>query len=425
MFIDYLELERILNVIFPWYKNKIHEICYNKKINNNLKYINKNKQNVLIKLKEKFGKSPLRVLFYVYDKSKWKSQSLYDLMQRDERFEPIIIVSKMNSPKGNSNLQSDEEIENVFNFFKSRGMSAKYGYNTEKNEYIPLESFNPDIIFYSHPWYIETSQGPVVCSKFALTYYIPYFLPNASSYIEYDLRFHQYVHKYYVLNDYIKSFYYQKQAKKSQNLVPVGHPQLDLLQFNENCNDKKYVIYSPHWTVSGNNISYSTFEWSGEFLLEYAKKHPEINWVFKPHPLLYKHILNTQFWTKEKLDKYYEDWKSIAKYHDDSDYISLFSESVAMITDCGSFLTEYLLTEQPVIHLVSNKAVEYNDNVKKIVKSYYQANNIKELTKFLVDVIIEKRDDKKQERLRVLEDLELKKNYCSEKIIKDIEKDLK
>jgi len=425
MYIDYSKLEQVLNFIFPNYKNKIHDFCYSKKINNNLKYINKNKQKVLVKLKEKFGRIPLRVLFYVYDESKWKSQSVYDLMQKDSRFEPVIIVSKINPPKDNSNIQTNEEVEKVFKYFSAKGMKVEYGFDIEKNEHIPLEKFNPDIIIYSHPWYIETSQGPVVCSKFALTYYIPYFLPNASSYIEYDLRFHQYIHKHYVLNDYIKSFYHEKQTKKSNNLIPVGHPQLDLLHFNEKNSNKNYVIYAPHWTVSGNNILYSTFEWNGEYILEYAKKHPEINWVFKPHPLLYKHILNTQFWTKEKLDKYYEDWKSIALYHDNSDYLSLFSESIAMITDCGSFLTEYLLTEKPLIHLVSERAVEYNEDVKKIVKSYYQANNIKELANFLINVIIENNDYKKHERLNVLEELSLKNNSCAKRIINDIEKDLR
>lgn len=425
MYIPYDKIGRIIALGFMRHSIKIIEFFDNLKIDANCRWIKKNKKQVLKRLKKKFNNEPLKVVFYVYENCRWKSQSLYDLMLEDERFEPLIVVTKNCAKENNANFQSIEDIKATYNFFKSKGMRVEYGYDIEKDLFIPLKNFKPDLIFYSHPWYIETSQGPVVCSKFALTYYVPYFVPSTIIYYEYGLRFHQYLHKHYVLNETLKEFYNQVQTRKSSNFVTAGHPQLDYFYLNKKSVEKKAVIYSPHWSVLTNaGARFSTFDWNGEFILEFAKSHPEIEWIFKPHPLLYNHIIHSKYWTKEKLDNYYNEWKSIGEFYDSGDYLDIFNRARAMITDCGSFLTEFFCTEQPVIHLVNDNAVEYNNDVKKIVKSYYQVHDINELQDYLDKVILKKQDNKKEERLALMKSLGLKDNYCAQNILKDIEEEL-
>jgi hypothetical protein len=105
-------------------------------------------------------------------------------------------------------------------------MNVEYGYDisTRHNvgravslqdwdKFIPLEKFNPDIIIYSHPWYVYKTQGPVMCSKYALTYYIPYFLPASEQWHEYGLRFHQYIYRHYVPTELVRDYYVKKYAK--------------------------------------------------------------------------------------------------------------------------------------------------------------------------------------------------------------------
>ena len=76
--------------------------------------------------------------------------------------------------------QADSQTMKNYQFFKKRGMNVELGFDIGNNKFIPFEIFEPDLIFYSHPWYVERTQGPVVCSKFALTYYIPYFLTGSA-----------------------------------------------------------------------------------------------------------------------------------------------------------------------------------------------------------------------------------------------------
>lgn len=413
-------------------------IFYNLKVKQNIDYIKKNQKEVLKKLR---NKKPLNVLFYVYDESKWKSQSVYDLMEKDDRFNPFIVVTKNCAPKGNANEQTIDDIKKCYEFFENKGMKVKYGYDitgrilqktslsaisssvtTEDGGFIPFEMFAPDIIIYSHPWYVYKTQGPVVCSKFALTYYIPYFIPASEQWHEYGLRFHQYIYKHYVPTDLVKEFYSKNMQNKGKSLRVVGHPILDEYLKKEKSLDSKTassIIYAPHWTVCGNNLRFGTFDWSGYKILEFAKSHPELNWIFRPHPLLYNFVITSGFMKREEIDQYYDEWKSFAVYSDGGDYIDLFKQSYAMITDCGSFLTEYFVSENPLIHLVSDKFIP-NQTISEIDKTYYTACTPEELSKHLKDVILDRHDYKKNDRIKLLELLKLRGSSCSEKIINDI-----
>lgn len=412
MYIDYEKIGKKLGVG--------REFFYEMKIASNCAYIKKNIKEVKKRLKNKF---PLKVVFYVYDDTKWKSQSVYDLMESDDRFEPYIFVTKNNAPKDNCNYQTNEEYEKVYDFFTKRNMRVIRGYDTESDRFIPIKEAGADIIIYQHPWYVETTQGPVVCSKFALTYYIPYFIATTKMFIEYDLRFHQYVYKHFVLNNLIKQEFSKKMRNKAQNVVAAGHPQLDEFYSNKTLPEDKYVIYAPHWSVCGDNIRLSTFDWSGKAVLEFALKHRDLNWVFKPHPVLYKFLYTSGYMTKQEADEYYSKWAEIGVVCNFGGYIDLFKKSRALITDCGSFLTEYLLTGKPCIHLISKDGAEYNDMVKKISKSYYQTYNITELQQYLDEIILNQLDTKKQARQDVLQELGLEHTNCAQNIIANILQD--
>ena len=123
--------------------------------------------------------------------------------------------------------------------------------------------------------------------------------------------------------------------------------------------------------------------------------------------------------TKEEADKYYNEWKALGIFSDGGDYLDLFQSSSAMITDCGSFLTEYFVSEKPMIHLISSELKE-NSTVSEIDKVSYTARNIEELNQHLQGLILDKNDYKKDARIELLNKLQLKNNYCAKKIIDDI-----
>ena len=395
MYIDYDKLSSLLGF---W-----KDFFYNKKVEQNLDYIRKNVKKVKAKLKHK---EHLNVAFYVYDSAKWKCQSVYNLMAEDKRFTPYILVTKCNAPKNNFNYQTIDDVKKTYEFFESKGMNVQYAYDTKKDKFIPFNEITPrpDVIIYQHPWYVETTQGPVVCSNFALTCYVPYYISDIDNPIEYDLRFHRYIYRYYVPDEIIRKNYAPNMYDKGEKLVVAGHPQLDFYLNHKTMSEERYVIYAPHWTVCGDNLRYSTFDWNGYEILDFAEKHPEINWVFKPHPCLYKFLFMSGYMTKEKVDEYYERWGKIGLVCEDGDYMELFQQSFALITDCGSFLTEYLFTKRPCIHLVSEH-FKGNENVQKICKTYYNAHNLDKMKELFEEILINKKDPKKKDRLALLAEL--------------------
>lgn len=375
--------------------NILKDFFYRKKIEQNCAYVAKNKKKVLKKLK---NKKVLKIAFYVYDSCKWKCQTIYDEMTKNPRFEPIVIVTR-NAVKNldNPSYQSKEEILETYSFFKNKKMNVELAYDFEKGKHIPFKKFNPDIIIYQHPWYVETSQGPVVCSKFALTAYIPYDISTTTLPTEYNLRFYQYVENYYLINEDLKDFYAPLMDNKGKNLKAVGAPTLDVIKNIDS--DKKYIIYAPHWTINHEKtIAYSTFKENGKFILEYAQKHPEFNWVFKPHPMLKKAIIDNNFMSIKETEKYYSDWGKIGRACYDGDYYDLFNESKLMITDCSTFLLEYFATGKPLIRLVSPNSGEFNIITKNIIKHFYNVENLNELEKTLQTILIEEKDELRSER---------------------------
>ena len=379
-------------------------------------YIKRNYKKVLKKLKNKIRTKKLEVVFYVYDSTKWKCDALYDLLLKDGRFNVKILVTKTDVEDiHNPSFQTGEDVKKTYNFFAGKGMNVEYAW--KNGRFIPFEDFTPDIIIYQHPWYVERTQGPVVCSKFALTCYVPYYFPTTTAPIDYYLRFHQYVERYYIFDEITREVYVKKMQNHGKNLKVTGQPFLDYFRLNPS-GESKYTIYAPHWTVAKQGIAYGTFEWNGMFLLEYAKKHPEKNWVFKPHPLLFKALVDKKIMTLDEVQNYYNEWENIGLRCESGDYLELFNNSQMLITDCSSFLGEYFMTEKPVIHLISPFATPYNKTVNRVIKHYYRAENIEDL-KTLLERLPE-HDTMKEERMRAVEELGFKNNYASKNILDDI-----
>ena len=430
MYVPYDKIAQIAALFLPAkYRGKLRDFGVNLKVFFNVKYINKNKKGVLKHIRKKAKHQKLNVAFYVYDETKWKCQSLYELLEKDEHFIPYIFVTKNAAPKENFNFQKPDELKKVFEFFKGQNMRVEYAYDFENDGHIPFEQMQPkpDIIIYQHPWYVETSQGPVVCSKFALTYYVPYFVATSVSHIEYYLRFHQYVQTHYVLDDLIKDYYARNMTNKGVNLKAVGHPMLDYFYLNrdKHFEDKKFVIYAPHWSVDkDNNLCWGTFLSNGRFMLDYAQKYPEINWVFKPHPCLKNYLIQHKYMKNQDAENYWNEWNKVGQVCETGNYLDMFMESKAMITDCGSFETEYFYTAKPLIYLKSPDATPFNPSVQRIVDNYYKVCSITELENALDEVVVNGNDYLKEKRLSLLKTAGYQNNYAANNILTDIKNTL-
>lgn len=422
--INYKFVSFLFSWIFPTKETRrvFRNLCNSIEDNKEIPKIFKRYKKIIKKLR---NKKQIRVLFLVSENSKWKAQSLYDLMAKSEKFEPVIALTVLKGVHKGLDITRNN-IEDDFNYFKNKGMNVIKAY--QNNEYLDLKTFKPDIVFYQQPWDIADIQAPKVVSKFALTYYIPYYVNNYELQpIEYEQNLHKHVYKYYVLNKWWEEEY--KRKSTLTNVYGLGNPILDNFKLNENnTDDKNYVIYAPHYSfdheLNKNPVNYGTFLDNGELILEFAQRHPEQNWVFKPHPQL-KFALY-KVWGKDKTDKYYKDWEKVGLGCYDSSYIDLFLDSKLLITDCDSFLLEYFCTSNPIIHIVSEHCnAKVSDFSRKIFNTFYKVSNNAELSEQLNNILINNNDYKKELRIKTLNESNLTNNYAAQNILDDIKKDLR
>ena len=380
-------------------------------------------------LKSLKNKSKFRVLFLVNENSKWKAQSLYDEMINDDCFEPIICLTIADIQKKCSKEEKQKILNENKDFFEKRGMNVVLGYDITNNSSVDLKEFLPDIVFYQQPYNIYKNQAPETVSRYALTCYVPYYLPDFMNFeLDCGKIFHHELFRFYVLNKDFENIYKNHLSVNSfecNQIKGLGHTMLDVFQDDDTIESKGWVIYAPHWSITHknnlNNINISTFDENGQLILEYAKKHPEIKWMFKPHPTLKSALLRIGEMTKEEIDDYYAQWENIAKCCYDGSYIDYFKESDVLITDCGSFLLEYFCTNKPLIHLVSNQCENpVYPQLNDMFETFYQVKSNADLFDTLDSVLLAKNDYKKDIRAKMVKQYAFTNNNAAKNIINDL-----
>ena len=387
-----------------------------------LKKWHKNYKKNLKRLKKDAKFRAIRVIFLVTEIQKWGYQSLYEEFEKSSCFKPLILVFPMVTVHKGKKLYHDD-LKKTYDFFKSKNMKVKYSYQPDNHKYLPLETFDPDIVFYEQPYVLPQiyKQGHV--SKFALTCYIHYGIAGNIHNMGKNKKFFESFWKFFV-SDEITSKEYSKTFTNTEFVVS-GHPKLDTYQnYTSSQRNHSYVIYAPHFSTGNAFLKFATFDWSGQFMLEFAKKHPEIQWVFKPHPNLKSHFINSKYMTETEINKYFNEWEKIGLVFDSGDYFDLFKNSKMLITDCGSFLVEYALTQQPVLHLINDKSVEQGELREKISSNYYKIYSQASLKSHLEEILIRNNDFLKSERIEQLQKIFPNKFNSAQNIITHLKKNL-
>ena len=396
-----------------------------------------------IRQKVSKGKN-VKVFFLVTYSAKFESKTVYDAMIKSDLFDPYIFIVHPRDRYFSEHPELFIEAQENFKLFQERGYHCILGYD-KQGKPLFLESFRPDVVFYNNPnLWMWSHYNNITINANYLTCFMAYFM-DSSNLLE-SFRFYyrcnyspintawkcfeESYYSYYGITQTLKKEVHPKiNLWSGANAVLSGFPKLDMYYAPENKllipekirNNKPTIIYAPHWSIRY-LMKLSTFHLFGHKMIQLAKEHPEYNFVFKPHPELADHIrdLNacgvrdlSQFrgdfdMTPEEYSNYIKDWDSLPNgiYAYDGEYIELFRHSSVLITDCGSFIQEYLPSGHPCIYILTpekdNPLDFYGDLGKKVLDSYYLCQTWAEITEYL-DLLLKKQvDPKKEERKRVL-----------------------
>ncbi len=312
------------------------------------------------------GDRPLRFASYVVFDSTFGAYGLMDLMlSQKDKYECKIVVIP-DTCRGVEHLVDQYNKTKAF-FINKYGKDVVLdGWHEETGEFLDYsDSF--DIIYLANPYdsmVNEVHGVQYLSTKNVLPIYINYgytiskwHYTNVESNLEMSLFFKYYVDTTYTLEQ-VKKY----QLAHGKNTVLAGYAKMDSL-YNEQANEKRdrlKVLISPHHTIQGINqtLDLSNFLEYYNLILELPSLFPKMDFVFRPHPLLFTNILNTKTWTQKQVDDYLLNIeKSGIEYSVGGDYFRLFCECDAIVHDCGSYMVEWLYTGKPCCYVVKGKHV--------------------------------------------------------------------
>ena len=423
----------VLLFVYIWFKKvfkPIREVYFKFKIKKAQE--NYKKALEIVRQKEK-----IKVAFLMMNTDTWKYDSVYKQFEKDERFDPIVIIVPF-IKKG------DEFLHNELN--KSQIFCLKENYNhfvafdKVQNQSIDIKILlKPDIVFFSNPNALTTEEFLINNFLDALTCYVPYSFRIDSLY---DYNYNNKMANLTWRNFYETSFHKNLATKyarnKGINVVDTGHPHLDKFLISDKTNiidpwkkidsrNRKRIIWGPHWTIKGyqnTGLDWACFLDYADYFFELAHEfEDEVQFAIKPHPFLRITLEKDELWGKNKTAEYYIKWKESKNMQlVDGDYLDLFKHSDALIHDSGAFMAEYLVLNKPSAYTINdfNLLKSFNDFGQSAFDVHTHIKNKDDLKKFIVDITNEYNELEVKRNAFVQEFFNCNRVSSSEKIVNHI-----
>lgn len=329
----------------------------------------------------------------------WRSQTLYDLLSQDKRFDIHFALFPLPTF---SPAQRSTAIQQLRSHFDKQQIPYLDLSAIEKPGHTLRERLDPDILFYPQP-YSRLFCNDLDSFSFSdkLLCYIPYAMLTASE--PWAYRNH--------LNNIAWRLFFHSEARKEdaarvlynhgKNIRVVGDPVSDLFSrpmhhdvWKPQERKKKRVIWAPHFTLSNDYYLHrNAFSWLSDSMLDIAARyHEQIQFAFKPHPRLLSVLYDMPDWGKKRADDYYARWAEGANTQlETGNYIDLFKGSDAMIHDSSSFSVEYHFTGKPVLFTATDLEPItriLNEFGQAAVQAHYQGKNTGDILSFLDNVVL-------------------------------------
>lgn len=389
---------------------------------------------IIARLQEKAKHDKIKVAFLVIFDSVFPAQNVYKLMKSEETiFAPSIIVVP-DTLRGHDNLHNN--MQKTYAYLKDLyGDDVILSYDMETREFRDLiDEF--DICCPANPYdgmtyrYYRIER---IRQHGLLLFYVNYGYPTVKyARNVFSRKELSYVWRYYTESDELADEYKKYSLIHATNTLTVGYCKMDsLAQYAETPHERKKIIIAPHHTVKRiANIFLSNFLELSNLFLELPARYPQIDFVFRPHPLLFSTLRSTDFWGDAKVEAYILKMQAYAnvEYQDCGDYFEAFATADAIIHDCSSFVTEWMYTGKPGCYILKNENVikeQFVEFGEKILQHYYHAFTREDILEFIDSVVLCGNDYKKDKRI-AFADKYIKVNYpnSSSIIVADLTKNV-
>lgn len=356
---------------------------------------------------------PLKIGFLVSDRSKWNMDSVLDEVRKAGWSARVYLCPKQAAYADRDDKAIAYQSERDFFLQVDSDLVDLYDWKEDLQK--PVEDLvDADVVFFQQPWGMQDL--PRRLAGRALNAYVHYgFMMMANHGQHYHIgSFHPYLWRYFTQTEGHRLLHLENDPSAYSKLVVTGYPKLDVYLSEAGGGSELWplpnqsarrIIYAPHHAVTKGSLGMSTFAWNHDLLLELARTTPGTQWLYKPHPNLKYAIARAKLMTREEYEAYERAWAELpnAAVYDSGRYFDVFRSSDVLITDCGSFLAEYLPTGNPIIWLVSATSVGLNAVGQSLADGFYQVRTIPELHETYKRVVVAGEDPLKATRERAIE----------------------
>lgn len=361
----------------------------------------------------KRGDGPVRVGFICQYIPVWhKLQPIYERMRADSQFEPFLICVPSNIHDGE--LVEAETDNDTLEYFREHGYPEALNALQPDGTWLDLKKMDLAYVFYPRPYDAHMPKcywsREVCCySKICM---ILYGMNTTKEIVGITLNrsFFRHVYCYFAELPYSR-----EQNKKMgwllhllglQQSVYYGIPGIEAVREAidlprpawEFAKGKLRVMWTPRWTTDP-KLGGSNFFTYYQFLLDFAREHTDIDFLFRPHPLALQHFQQTGEMTKQEAEDFLAQCAALPNVSLDTEkeYAATFWGTDVLMSDTSGLIPEYFATGKPLIYCVTKMYLTPEPTSARILEGSYIVNNSQELAACLlqlqqgIDPLAEKR----------------------------------
>lgn len=360
---------------------------------------------------------PTHVVFVCHEPGLWNMfESVYKALDNNSGFRTSVVALPHQHGTLAEGLYEDK---GVFEFLKERGVNVIQGYNKDTDTWLHPAWLNADYLFFQTPyqrfpelWSIER------VSVFSRICYIPYGTVLENDVIgetSHPESFFRHTDLFFMEAPMTRKIFIEKFHNKNwcdhKRVILSGHPKYDRMSEIDKLqgkvwkrglkNDFKKILWSTRWRTSEGTCHFFDYK---DYFFEFCKKHPDIDFVFRPHPLLFQNFLNTGEMSLDEKTRFIDDYDNSPNMNIDmnKDYADTFLTSNMLITDISSFMIEYLVTGKPIIY--THRVNSFNEFGQKLSEGCYWVRNSSELNE-TISMLLSGEDPLQKKRKELMKEL--------------------
>ena len=357
---------------------------------------------------------PIRVGFLCQFIPAWsKLKPVYKQMLEDPQFQPVLICVPSNIE--NRQLVGDTEGNDTYDYFLSQGYSQALN-AWEQGAWLDLSGLELDYIFYPRPYndFLPPAYDSALVSRYCRICLVMYGMSMTEQIIDtvMERSFFRYVYFYFAESPYV-----MKRNRKMgallhslglQKSVYKGLPGMEEIAAKREENSPAWdfsvnafrVIWTPRWTTDPALGGTNFFEYY-QALLDYAREHESMDFLFRPHPLALDNFLKTGEMTREQVQSFHDQIQALPNVSLDrqKEYFSTMWGASVLVTDISGIMPEYFVTGKPMIYCASNMPLTPSPHTETMLEGCYTVYNREELFACLeqlaagVDPLAQKRQE--------------------------------